>query len=159
MQQFDVKNAFLHGELSEEIYMDLPPGCSRLERLNQKVCKLKKSLYGLKQSPRAWFGKFTKAMVLFGYNQSNLDHTLFIKKQQGKIIALIVYVDNMVVTGNDEEEREALQKYLSREFEMKDLGALKYFLGIEVSRSKRGIFMYQRKYALDLLHETRMTAC
>ena len=64
-------------------------------------------------------------MVLFGYNQSNLDHTLFIKKQQGKIIALIVYVDNMVVTGNDEEEREALQKYLSREFEMKNLGALK----------------------------------
>ncbi|KAH9751848.1 retrovirus-related pol polyprotein from transposon RE1 [Citrus sinensis] len=131
VQQFDVKNAFVHGDLSEEIYMDLPPGCSGPERLNQKVCKLKKSLYGLKQSPRAWFGKFTKAMVRFGYNQSNSDHTLFIKKRQGKITALIVYVDDMVVTGNDEEETEALQKYLSREFEMKDLSALKYFLGIE----------------------------
>ncbi|XP_024047906.1 uncharacterized protein LOC112101459 [Citrus clementina] len=65
----------------------------------------------------------------------------------------------MVVTGNDEEEREALQKYLSREFGMKDLGALKYFLGIEVSRSKGGIFLSQRKYALDLLHEMGMTAC
>ncbi|KAH9802834.1 retrovirus-related pol polyprotein from transposon RE1 [Citrus sinensis] len=159
VQQFDVKNAFLHGDLSEEIYMDLPPGCSGPERLNQKVCKLKKSLYGLKQSPRAWFGKFTKAMVRFGYNQSNSDHTLFIKKRQGKITVLIVYVDDMVVTGNDEEETEALQKYLSREFEMKDLGALKYFLGIEVSRSKGGIFLSQRKYALDLLHETGMTAC
>ncbi|KAH9783645.1 hypothetical protein KPL71_009401 [Citrus sinensis] len=159
VQQFDVKNAFLHGDLSEEIYMDLPPGCSGPERLNQKVCKLKKSLYGLKQSPRAWFGKFTKAMVRFGYNQSNSDHTLFIKKRQGKITALIVYVDDMVVTSNDEEETEALQKYLSREFEMKDLGALKYFLGIEVSRSKGGIFLSQRKYALDLLHETGMTAC
>ncbi|KAH9763832.1 retrovirus-related pol polyprotein from transposon RE1 [Citrus sinensis] len=133
--------------------------CSGPERLNQKVCKLKKSLYGLKQSPRAWFGKFTKAMVRFGYNQSNSDHTLFIKKRQGKITALIVYVDDMVVTGNDEEETEALQKYLSREFEMKDLGALKYFLGIEVSRSKGGIFLSQRKYALDLLHETGMTTC
>ncbi|KAK9186936.1 hypothetical protein WN944_018325 [Citrus x changshan-huyou] len=98
-------------------------------------------------------------MVLFGYNQSSSDNTLFIKKWQGKITALIVYVDDMVVTGNGEEEREALQKYLSREFEMKDLGALKYFLGIEVSRSKGGIFLSQRKYALDLLHETGMTAC
>ncbi|KAH9768480.1 Integrase catalytic domain-containing protein [Citrus sinensis] len=157
VQQFDVKNAFLHGDLFEEIYMDLPPGCSGPERLNQKVCKLKKSLYGFKQSPRAWFRKFTKAMVRFGYNQSNSDHTLFIKKRQGKITALIVYMDDMVVTGNDEEETEALQKYLSREFEMKDLGALKYFLGIEVSRSKGGIFLSQRKYALDLLHETGMT--
>ncbi|KAH9774809.1 retrovirus-related pol polyprotein from transposon RE1 [Citrus sinensis] len=135
VQQFDVKNAFLHGDLSEEIYMDLPPRCSGPERLNQK------------------------AMVRFGYNQSNSDHTLFIKKRQGKITALIVYVDDMVVTDNDEEETEALQKYLSREFEMKDLGALKYFLGIEVSRSKGGIFPSQRKYALDLLHETGMTAC
>ncbi|KAH9754441.1 hypothetical protein KPL71_015444 [Citrus sinensis] len=159
VQQFDVKNAFLHGDLSEEIYMDLPPGCSGPERLNQKVCKLKKSFYGLKQSPRAWFGKFTKVMVLFGYNQSSSDHTLFIKKRQGKITALIVYVDDMVVTGNDEEERKALQKYLSRDFEMKDLGALKYFLGIEVSRSKGRIFLSQRKYVLDLLHETGMTAC
>ena len=130
VQQFDVKNAFLHGDLSEEIYIDLPPGCSGPKQLNQKVYKLKKSLYGLKQSPRAWFGKFTKTMVLFWYNQSNSDHTLFIKKRQGKIIALIVYVDDMVITGNDEEEIEALQKYLSRKFGMKDLGALKYFLGI-----------------------------
>ncbi|RVW51536.1 Retrovirus-related Pol polyprotein from transposon TNT 1-94 [Vitis vinifera] len=135
LQQFDVKNVFLHGELSEEVYMDLPPGCMVSEKQCQKVCKLKKSLYGLKQSPRAWFGRFTKSMRAFGYRQSNLDHTLFLKKQHGKITALIVYVDDMVVTGNDPEERKALQNYLSREFEMKYLGHLKYFLGIEVSRS------------------------
>ncbi|RVW37423.1 Retrovirus-related Pol polyprotein from transposon RE1 [Vitis vinifera] len=151
LQQFDVKNAFLHGELSEEVYMDLPPGCMVSKKQCQKVCKLKKSLYGLKQSPRAWFGRFTKSMRAFGYRQSNLDHTLFLKKQHGKITALIVYVDDMVVTGNDPEERKALQNYLSREFEMKDLGHLKYFLGIEVSRSSEGIFLSQRKYALDLL--------
>ena len=74
----------------------------------QKVCKLKKSLYGLKQSPRAWIGRFTKSMTAFGYHQSNLNHTLFLKKQHGKIMALIVYMDDMVVTGNDPKERKAL---------------------------------------------------
>ncbi|RVW53241.1 Retrovirus-related Pol polyprotein from transposon TNT 1-94 [Vitis vinifera] len=159
LQQFDVQNAFLHGELSEEVYMDLPPGCMVSEKQCQKVCKLKKSLYGLKQSSRAWFGRFTKSMRAFGYRQSNSDHTLFLKKQHGKIMALIVYVDDMVVIGNDPEERKALQNYLSREFEMKDLGPLKYFLGIEVSRSSEGIFLSQRKYALDLLQETGMLGC
>ncbi|WKA00602.1 hypothetical protein VitviT2T_018942 [Vitis vinifera] len=81
LQEFDVKNAFLHGELSEEVYMDLPPGCMVSEKQCQKVCKLKKSLYGLKQSPRAWFGRFTKSMRAFGYRQSNSNHTLFLKKQ------------------------------------------------------------------------------
>ena len=125
----------------------------------QKVCKLKNSLYGLKQSPRAWFGRFTKLMRAFGYHQSNLDHTLFLKKQHGKITTLIVYVDDMVVTGNNPEERKALQNYLSREFEMKDLGPLKYFLGIEVSRSSEGFFLSQRKYVLDFLQETGMSGC
>ena len=123
------------------------------------MCRLKKSLYGLKQSPRAWFGRFTKSMRAFGYRQSNSDHTLFLKKQRGKIIALIVYVDDMVVTGNDSEEKKAVQNYLSRELEMKDLGPLKYFLGIEVSRSAKGLFLSQIKYALDLLQETGMSAC
>ncbi|WJZ86543.1 hypothetical protein VitviT2T_005990 [Vitis vinifera] len=159
LQQFDVKNVFLHGELSEEVYMYLPPGCMVSEKQCQKVCKLKKSLYGLKQSPRAWFGRFTKSMRAFGYRQSNSDHTLFLKKQHGKITALIVYVDDMVVTGNDPEERKALQNYLSREFEMKYLGPLKYFLGIEVSRSSEGIFLSQIKYTLNLLQETGMSGC
>nr|CAD1824908.1 unnamed protein product [Ananas comosus var. bracteatus] len=98
LQQFDVKNTFLHGELSEEVYIDLPPGCMIPERHSQKVCRLKKSLYGLKQSPRAWFGRFTKSWIAFGYHQSNADHTLFLKRQQGKITALVIYVDDMVVT-------------------------------------------------------------
>ena len=93
-----MKNAFLHGEL-EEVYMDIPPGftCSRTQG---KVCKLKRALYGLKQSPRAWFGRFHKAMVAIGYSQSNADHTLFIKRSGGKIAILIVYVDDIVVTSD-----------------------------------------------------------
>ena len=83
-------------------------------------------------------------MRAFGYRKSNSDHTLFLKKQHSKITTLIVYVDDMIVTRNDLEERKA-QNYLSREFEMKDLGHLKYFLGIEVSRSSERIFLSQRK--------------
>ena len=80
LQQFDVKNAFLHGELSKEVYMDLPQWCMIPEVHCRKVCKLKKSLYEVKQSPRAWFGRFTKSMRSFGYHQSNSGHTLFLKK-------------------------------------------------------------------------------
>jgi len=139
--------------------MDLPPGWSDSDIRKPKVCRLKKSLYGLKQSPRAWFGRFTKSMRAFGYRQSNWDHTLFLKHRDEKVTTLIVYVDDMVVTGNDPAEQAALKNYLSTEFEMKDLGSLKYFLGIEVSRCKSGIFLSQRKYVLDLLKETDMTAC
>uniref|UniRef100_A0A2N9HZW3 Integrase catalytic domain-containing protein n=1 Tax=Fagus sylvatica TaxID=28930 RepID=A0A2N9HZW3_FAGSY len=163
LHQFDVKNAknaFLHGNLQEEeVYMELPPGCNLQTEGNKQVCRLRKSLYGLKQSPRAWFGRFTSFMKSIGYKQSNSDHTLFLKHNEEQITALIVYVDDMIVTGNDLEERKTLQEHLAREFEMKDLGELKYFLGIEVSRSKKGIFLSQRKYALDLLNETGMTAC
>lgn len=77
LHQFDVKNAFLHGELKEEVYMEAPPGFSTGFRKHE-VCRLKKALYGLKQSPRAWFGRFTDAMKRYGYKQSNSDHTLFL---------------------------------------------------------------------------------
>ena len=159
LHQFDVKNAFLNGTLEEEVYMDTPPGINCRPCDVGKVCRLKKSLYGLKQSPRAWFGRFSNAMKTFGYRQSNSDHTLFIKRKDGKITALIVYVDDMVVTGDDPVEMASLQKRLSLEFEMKDLGQLKYFLGIEVARSKLGISLSQRKYVLDLLAETGMLDC
>ncbi|KAM0041859.1 putative RNA-directed DNA polymerase [Helianthus debilis subsp. tardiflorus] len=98
-------------------------------------------------------------MKKYGFKQSNSDHTLFLK-QRGKLITcLIIYVDDMIVTGNDEEEMKRLKANLFSEFEMKDLGRLKYFLGIEVLRSNRGIFICQKKYILDLLAETGMIDC
>ncbi|CAN6698718.1 unnamed protein product [Malus baccata var. baccata] len=97
-------------------------------------------------------------MKKYGYRQGNADHTLFIKRMGGKVTLLIIYVDDMVVTGDDTEEIKRLQGYLSSEFEMKDLGGLKYFLGIEVARSRDGIYLSQRKYVLDLLSETGMLA-
>ena len=148
--QSDVKNAFLHGDLDEEIYMNIP-----LEfegNTGNKVCKLKKALYGLKQSPRAWFGRFAKVMKDFGYKQSQGDHTLFIKHSTaGGVTALLVYVDNIIVTGNDEREKHDVKQRLAKEFEIKGQGKLKYFLGIEVAYSTQGIFISQQKYVTDLL--------
>ena len=129
------------------------------KKQSQKVCRLKKSLYGLKKSPRVWFGRFSKSMRSFGYRQSNSYHTLFLKKHHGKITTIIVYVDGMVVIENDPKERKVPKIICQKEFEMKDLGSLTYFLGIEVSRSSSEIFLSQRKYALDLLQETRMSRC
>ena len=140
------------------MYMDPPSGIPKYSDTTM-VCKLKKALYGLKQSPRAWFGRFTKSVRNFGYKQSNSYHTLFLKHKRGKITVLIIYVDDMVVTGDDHEEISSLQQYLASEFEMKQLRDLKYFLGIEVARSKHGIFLSQRKYILDLLSETGMLGC
>ncbi|KAJ9559500.1 hypothetical protein OSB04_004660 [Centaurea solstitialis] len=158
LHQFDVKNAFLHGELKEEVYMEAPHGFT--DRFGEReVCLLKKSLYGLKQSPRAWFGKFTLAMNNYGFKQSNSDHTLFLKRRGNLITCLIIYVDDMIITGDDKEEIAKLRKSLFTDFEMKDLGELKYFLGIEVLRSRRGIFMCQQKYVMDLLAETGMIDC
>lgn len=158
LYQMDVKNAFLHGDLTEEVYMEPPPGFSE-EFGHGEVCRLRKALYGLKQSPRAWFVRFTMTMKKCGYRQSNSDHTLFLKRQQNRVTCLVIYVDDMIITGNDDEEIINLKKQLSEEFEMKDLGLLKYFLGIEVLRSKGGIFISQRKYILDLLTETGLIDC
>ena len=121
-----------------------PPGFER-DLGSGKVCRLVKSLYGLKQSPRAWFERFGKVMKKFGYNQSQRDHTLFFKhSSEGKKAILIVYVDDIMMIGDDSEELERLKKLLANEFEIKDLGELKYFLRMEFARSKRGIFVFQR---------------
>jgi len=158
LHQFDVKNAFLHGDLKEELYMEALPGFSEDFQRNE-VCKLKKALYGLKLSPCAWFGRFTVAMKRYGYKQSNSDHTLFLKRKGDLITCLIIYVDDMIITGSDIEEITQIKNNLFREFEMKDLGGLKYFLGIEVLRSNKGIFIFQRKYIMDLLAEIGMVDC
>ena len=159
LHQLDVKNAFLNGDLEEEVYMRLPPGFEDIYGLD-KVCRLKKALYGLKQSPRAWFDRFGKAVRRHGYSQSQADHTLFYKRSpEGKQSILIVYVDDIVLTGDDEEEIKQLKQHLAQDFEIKDLGTLKYFLGMEFARSKQGLFVNQRKYILDLLDETGFLGC
>ena len=105
-----------------------------------QVCKLKKVLYGLKKSPRAWFGRFTKAMIDLKYHQARGDHALFTKQSvTGAVIILFVYVDDILITRGDIEEIHRLTEALFMQFEMKNLGPLKYFLGIEVAYSEDGI--------------------
>jgi len=159
LYQLDIKNAFLHGDLKEEVYMEQPPGFVAQGGETNLVCKLKRSLYGLKQSPRAWFGRFSTVLQDFGLIRSKVDHSVFYRHQQGKSIYLVVYVDDIVITGNDAEGMVQLKQHLFKHFETKDLGKLKYFLGIEVAQSKQGICISQRKYALDILEETGMLDC
>ena len=143
LYQYDIKNAFLHGNLKEEIYMKYPP---RYEGIKDegKVCKLQKALYGLKQSPRAWFRRFSQAMKTLDYHQCNGEHTLFFKQaSQGLITILIVYVDGIIITGSNVKEIKDLEQHLTKNFDVKQLGPLKYFLGIEFARSSEGILMTQ----------------
>ena len=155
----DVKNAFLNGTLTEEVYMTIPEGVQHTKDA-RAVCKLEKSLYGLKQSPRAWFEKFSSTVIANGYHQCQTDDTMFVKHSAGNRTAiLIVYVDDIIITGDDEDEIAKLKVKLGIEFVLKELGEMKYFLGMEVARSGAGISISQRKYVMYLLDETGMTGC
>ena len=151
LHQLDVHNAFLHGDLDEEVYMTPPPGY--LSSTDNRVCHLRKSLYGLKQASRQWFAKFSNAIIQFGFTQSKADTSLFIHYQGTTFTALLVYVDDVIIASNNSAHTKALKAYLDAWFHIKDLGPLKYFLGLEVARSPDGIVLSQRKYALDILQE------
>lgn len=150
--QLDVNNAFLHRDLEEEIYMIPPPGLRR-QGEEHLVCRLHKSLYGLKQASRQWFAKFSVTIQSAGYIQSKADYSFFTRRQGKSFTALLIYVDDILITGNDSASISALKKFLNSQFRIKDLGDLKYFLGIEVSTSAHGIFISQRKYVLEIIKD------
>ncbi|XP_073263057.1 uncharacterized protein [Populus alba] len=152
LHQLDVDNAFLHGDLHEEVYMQLPPGYSNHN--DPRVCKLKKSIYGLKQASRQWFSKLSASLLHFGFLQAKSYSSLFIKQSKTTLIAILIYVDDVLIASNDLTALTIVKNYLRRIFPIKDLGHLKYFLGIEVARSTKGIVLSQRKYALDILMDS-----
>lgn len=147
--QMDVANAFLQGDLDEEIFMQLPLGYN--VQGQNKVCRLHKSLYGLKQASRQWNKKFAGVMTEAGYKQSQHDHSLFICRNDHSVTLLVVYVDDIIITGDNMDVIATLKKFLHSKLELQELGILKYFLGIEIARSTKGIFLNQRKYALELV--------
>ncbi|KAM2628105.1 hypothetical protein TB2_001483 [Malus domestica] len=153
--QLDVKTAFLYGDLNEEIYMCQPDGY--IVKGNENLfCKLKKSLYGLKQSPRQWYLRFDKFMRGQNYSRSQYDHYVYFKKlQDGSFIYLLIYVDDMLIASKNVEEIEKLKKQMKNEFEMKDLGEAKKILGMEITRdrAKGLVSLNQRQYLEKLIRK------
>ncbi|RDX80671.1 hypothetical protein CR513_38754, partial [Mucuna pruriens] len=141
----DVKNAFLHDDLKEEVYIKLPYGIDT--PLPNTICKLKCSLYGLKQAPRVWFEEF----------RSTYDPSFFLQRTPKGIIVLLVYVGNIVVTGSDQKTISKLKQTLHSTFHMKELSHLTYFLGLEIHYHLEGIFLNQQKYIQDLIQLTKLT--
>jgi hypothetical protein len=128
--QLDINNAFLHGDLSEEIYMKLLQGYKSHHPPNS-VCKLQKSLYGLKQANRQWFIKLTTFLQKLGFVQSYADTSIFTYKKDHNFLCLLVYVDDIILTGNNLSLIQHIKDQLHQEFSIKDLGSLHYYLGIE----------------------------
>lgn len=153
----DVHNDFLHGDLEEEVYMKLPPGFSTPG--DKRVCRLKKSLYGLKQAPRCWFSKLSDALRTYGFTQAKSDYSFFYYKKDGVVLRILVYVDDLIISCNSTPALTAFKDYLSTCFHMKDLGTLKYFLGLEVARSPSGFYICQRKYASEIVAEAGLLGC
>lgn len=156
MLQLDINNAFLNGELNEEVYMDLPLGYPTEDK--QLVCKLTKSLYGLRQASRQWFQKFSTTLIANGFQKCPADHSLFTKGSGLTLVALLVYVDDIVIAGPDAELVAHTQRMLAANFKLKVIGDLKYFLGLEIAKSPKGIHLCQRKYTLQLVSDTGFTS-
>lgn len=151
--QMDVKTAFLHGDLEEEIYMAQPDGFM-VSGKEDMVCKLEKSLYGLKQSPRQWYKRFDKFMLRQKYTRSKYDHCVYLRKlQDGSFIYLLLYVDDMLIASKNKVEIEKLKAQLNGEFEMKDLGEAKKILGMEISRDRKlgTLWLTQKDYLRRVL--------
>ena len=141
LEQLDMKTAFLHVELEEEIYMDQPEGFIVPGKENY-VCKLKKSLYGLKQSPHQWYKRFDSFMLSHGFKRSEYDCRVYIKIVDGSTIYLLLYVGDMLIVAKTLDEITMLKKLLSSEFDMKDLGAAKKILGMDITRNRKSSLLF-----------------
>ena len=154
----DVQNAFLHGVLEEEVYMRQPPGYEIKGKENH-LCKLDKALYGLKQAPRAWYSRLCDKLQALGFKPSRGDTSLFFFRRGKIVMFMLVYVDDIIVASSSQDATVALLADLRRDFALKDLGDLHYFLGIEVKKVKDGILLTQEKYFMDILKRAGMINC
>lgn len=150
LHQLNINTAFLHGDLIEDVYMKCPSGLNTPKHM---VCKLNKSIYDLKQGTRQWNKKLMPTLYNLCFNQSKSDYYLFTKKFNNHFTIIFVYVDDLILVGNEITEINNVKSILDTKFSLKDLGNLKYFLGFEIARSSKGITLCQRRYNVNLLQE------
>ncbi|KAG8496960.1 hypothetical protein CXB51_008168 [Gossypium anomalum] len=160
LRQVDVNNAFLNGVLTEEIYMEQP---LRFEEVGpngqQLVCQLNKALYGLRQAPRAWFQTLRQYLIdQLGFRASKADPSVSIRSTFESLLLLIIYVDNIVITGSSNQEIDKVVHLLNMNFALKDMGPLSFFLGIAVQHTPQRLFLSQQKYIGEILSKTGMSA-
>lgn len=158
INQLDINNAFLQGKLDEEVYMRQPQGFED-NTYPTHVCKLKKAIYELKQAPRAWYTTLSELLVSHNFHKSKSDSSLFIFHSNNTLIYIIVYVDDIIITGNNTSSIKGFISLLSNTFSLKDLGSLQYFLGVEVIKTKAGLQLSQQKYIEDILTDLNMKDC
>jgi hypothetical protein len=152
VEQMDVKTTFLHGDLEEEIYMKQSEGFV-VKGKKVLVCKLKKSLYVLKQSPRMWYQKFNTYILGLGFVRSRVDHCVYSKQVGNHFIYVALYVDDMLLVGNNMDVIKEVKSQLSSKFDRKDLGAANFIMGMEIKRdhANRKLWLNQRKYVEMIL--------
>lgn len=158
IHQLDVKNAFLHGDLQETVYMFQPPGFVNSQN-PKHVCRLNKSLYGLKQAPRAWYHRFATFVHTCGFKSTTSDSSLFVYHHNNTTAYLLLYVDDILLTASDTNTLRYFIDLLSKEFSMSDLGSLHHFLGIDVKQLNGSLFLTQEQYVRDILHRANMQDC
>ena len=160
LHQMDVKTAFLNGELNEEIYMDQPVGFIE-QGSEHKVCRLLKSIYGLKQSSRQWYIRFHNAIISYGFTMIYEDHCVYTKRSGNKFVILTLYVDDILIAGKDISYVNQIKNWLSSNFEMKDMGEAAYILGVKISRdrSRKLLSLSQESYINKVLERFKMQDC
>ncbi|PKU75693.1 Retrovirus-related Pol polyprotein from transposon TNT 1-94 [Dendrobium catenatum] len=158
VQQLDVSNAFLHGDLTDTVYMAQPRGFIDNE-FPDHVCHLRKSIYGLRQAPRQWYTTFTKHLIQLGFQYSTADPSLLTFKRDSTLIFLLVYVDDILVTGNNEVLLSDILSKLHSKFNMKNLGLAHHFLGIKIQKIQDKFFLSQSAYAASILHSVNLSHC
>ncbi|GJW50418.1 ribonuclease H-like domain-containing protein [Tanacetum coccineum] len=154
--QMDVKSAFLYGQIEEEVYVCQPPGFEDPDHPD-KVYKVVKALYGLHQAPRAWYDTLATYLLSNGFQRGQIDQTLFIKSQQGHILLVQIYVDDIIFGSTKKELCEEFEKLMKDKFQMSSMGELTFFLGLQVQQKKKGIFISQDKYVHEILKKFNYT--
>ena len=157
---FDLSTAFLNGVLKEKVFMKQPP-LFEDAALPAGVCRLKKTLYGLKQSPREWYEEMTRTLLEIGFTRSPYDQAFFIRRMGGQMLLVGVWVDDMLVAAHTQEMVMDLHRELNKRYKVKNLGPVKVFLGMEVTRSRktRRLFLSQERYLKSVLEEFGMADC